>query len=63
MSGELSVRVNVMRLYNGRRSFYLAITIGRRRYWVSRWDTDRVRPTDGAWQRRGEVMTWYGGRS
>lgn len=59
---RIEVSANVMRLYNGRRSFYGSITIGSRHVFVSRWDTVRVRPKAGnvdIW--RGPEMTWYCG--
>jgi hypothetical protein len=66
MTVELALRLNIMRLYNGRRSFYASLTIGRRRFFVSRWDSVRVHPIPLPGQftiHRGPVMTWYGGRA
>lgn len=75
MSGEISIRWNAMKLYNGWRSVYLQLTIGRRSWFVSRWDTARVRPagvvvcpsasttsrTRTIDLHRGALMTWYAG--
>ena len=53
---------NSMRLYNGRRSVYLSVTLGRRTWFVSRWDTVRVLPkVRNVDLYRGAVMTWYAG--
>lgn len=59
---RICLELSVMRLYNGRRSAWGAITIGRWCWWVSRWDTARVKGGVGAWQWRRPEMTWYGGR-
>ena len=59
---RFDIGINVMQLYNGRRSFYGHLKIGRRTWFVSRWDTDRVTLKPGSidlW--RGPVMTWYAG--
>lgn len=42
---EISLRVSVGRLklagWEGRRTVYVAVTLGRRTWWVQRWDTPR----------------------
>jgi hypothetical protein len=59
------LRINDQR--NGRRTWYGSVTIGRRTWFVSRWDTIRVRPYQGSSQRRnymihvGPIMSWYCG--
>ena len=58
---EIALRVHVMRLYNGRRSFYGAVVIGRRRLWLQRWDTARA--PENRWRTRDGVMGWTGGVS
>ena len=59
---EFCVNVNTMRLYNGRRSFYLRVKIGRSSIFLSRWDSVRVLPKPKQIDLyRGSVMTWYVG--
>jgi hypothetical protein len=49
-------------LYNGRRSFYLSLTVGRRRLWLMRWDA--VRSHNGVfYTERDGVMNWSAGIS
>lgn len=61
---EVSLSSHV--LYNGRRSFYASLTLCSRSWFLSRWDSVRVRPSiyikrqADIW--RGPVMTWYRGR-
>lgn len=38
----LSLTTHTMRLYNGRRSFYGALTMLGRTFWIQRWDTARA---------------------
>lgn len=62
MNLEFRITLTTMRLYNGRRSVYASITLGRRSWFVSRWDTARVARKAGhvdLW--RGPLMTWYAG--
>lgn len=59
---EFGVRATISRLYNGRRSVYVSLQLGRRSWFLSRWDTARVtlKPAEiNIW--RGPVMTWYAG--
>ena len=64
MRMRLDFDFNVMRLYNGRRSVWLSVTVGPWRWWLSRWDSVRVDAKPGQWVFcRGPVMTWYGGLS
>lgn len=63
---RFSISLTTGRLYNGHRSLYAKVEIGRRTWWISRWDTARVAIASGAnrreqhlWSRGG--MTWYCG--
>ena len=61
---DFRLTVTTMALANGRRSFYAAISIGDRRWFLSRWDTPRVLVTAGQFDIwRGRDMTWYVGTS
>jgi hypothetical protein len=43
MDFELSIRISsVVFSFNGKRSLYVSVVIGRTRYWVQRWDNDRA---------------------
>lgn len=59
---EFSVNFNTMKLYNGRRSFYLRVQLGGPSFFLSRWDTERVLPKPKQIDLyRGPIMTWYVG--
>lgn len=61
---DLTFGINItsMKLYNGRRSFYLRIDLGRSSVFLSRWDTERVLPKPKQIDLyRGPIMTWYVG--
>lgn len=49
MDYTLNVHVHMMRLQfapvTDRRTFYASITIGKRVYWIQRWDTPRCMPS------------------
>lgn len=50
----IGVTVSTMRLYNGRRSLYVAISLPWRVLWLQRWDTvreprNRFRSGDMGW--------------
>jgi hypothetical protein len=63
------IDTNVMRLYNGRRSFYGVITVGPWSFWLMRWDTalapaNRFRSGDMGWtwgRRDDRVPYRFGG--
>lgn len=64
---RLAIDVSTDRLYNGRLSVYIALRLGRRTLWLSRWDAPRVLPypkSDQAilWHQRAADMVWYCGR-
>ena len=59
MTLEFRVSLNIMRLYNGKRSFYLALVLGSRRYWVQRWDL--VRDSKARIIERDRLMSWSWG--
>ena len=62
MNLAFGINLDSMKLYNGRRSFYLGIRIGSRHVFLSRWDTVRVDPKPRQrFLHRGSVMTWYCG--
>ena len=51
---RFGVEFSVMRLYNGRRSFFAVFSFGRRSFWLQRWDTarsprNRFRSGDMGW--------------
>lgn len=59
---RFKIEVSTGKLYNGRRSFFAVIQLGRRSYWLQRWDTARVDPKPNAViLHRGKVMTWNAG--
>lgn len=63
MEFRIAATLSILRLYNGRLSLYASLTVGRRHWFVSRWDSVRVLPQPGTrelW--RGPEMTWYAGR-
>lgn len=55
---EFGIRLSVLHLYNGRRSLYVAVTIGRRVFWLQRWDAERQ--PRGVYEPSG-AMTWAAG--
>lgn len=60
---RLAIDVSSMRLYNGRLSLYLSVTVWQTTFFLSRWDSDRVRAKPlqfDLW--RGPIMCWYVGR-
>jgi hypothetical protein len=62
MTARLELGVSIMRLYNGRRSLYASLTIGRRTWFISRWDSVRVLPKAYTFDiYRGPEMCWYAG--
>lgn len=58
---EFGLRINAMTLYNGHRSFYASLTIGRRWVWVQRWDVERA--PRGRFRSRDGLMGWAWGIS
>jgi hypothetical protein len=61
MDFKLGIDVHAMRLYNGRRSFYAVLHLGRRAYWIQRWDTVRC-PANRLRSGTGEAaMGWTWG--
>lgn len=52
--------VNIMRLFNGHRSFFTVVQFGRRSYWLQRWDTPRSKPGLACPLAR-HAMTWTKG--
>lgn len=49
--------LNVSMLYNGRRCLYASITLGRRTWWIQRWDGARQPGRVACPLARG-IMTW-----
>jgi hypothetical protein len=59
---RFEIDLSVMKLYNGRRSVYAMLRIGRRYVFLSRWDTARVTLKPKQIDiHRGPEMTWYAG--
>ena len=56
---SIGLTVTAYKLYNGRRSFYIAFHLGRRRVWLMRWDAERT--TNPLFVERGGVMAWSAG--
>ena len=56
---ECGVKVSVLALHNGHRSLYVAATLGRRTYWLMRWDVARA-PL-GRFRSRDGLMGWTWG--
>jgi hypothetical protein len=63
MDLDFRITGRIAHLYNGRRSFYASIGIGKRTIFLSRWDTARVdaRKRGTVQISRGPIMTWYAG--
>jgi hypothetical protein len=56
---SIGLSVTSYKLYNGRRSLYIALHFFRRRVWLMRWDTART--TNPLFVERGGVMAWSAG--
>lgn len=64
MSITFEFSVSVMKLYNGHRSAYIALRVGRRTFYLMRWDVARLekpkyRPRFFS---RDGLMAWVSGR-
>jgi hypothetical protein len=66
MSIQFGIDVNISTLkfdpVNGRRTCYATLTLGRRKFWVMRWDSERTRDYKHrfAFSRDG-LMSWSWG--
>lgn len=65
MNLSLNFNINVMKLYNGHRSFYINLTVCGHRIWVMRWDVSRTRPPQyhPRFLSADRLMGWTWGRS
>ena len=61
MNWALGIRMDSGRLYTGRRSLYIALTLGRTRYWLMRWDLARA--PAGRFRTADGLSGWTWGRS
>jgi hypothetical protein len=52
----VAIEAHTMKLYNGRRSWYLALTLLGRVAWLQRWDTARAPRNRFCWADMG--WTW-----
>ena len=52
---EFGVKISVLHLYNGRRSLYIALTLGHTTFWIQRWDAPRQ---PRGWFEPNGQMTW-----
>ena len=62
---ELRVSVNVMQLtfapVAGRHTFYASLTIGRKTFWLQRWDTERCSGLSPFALSSDRLMCWTAG--
>lgn len=57
---NFEINAHTMTLYNGHKSFYASITIGKVTWWVMRWDIART--TGHRFLSRDGLMGWTWGR-
>jgi hypothetical protein len=57
---RLGIRANIMKLYNGHRSFYACLEVGKVALWLMRWDVARA--PEGRLLSSDGLMGWTCGR-